>query len=52
MDTPAQVQLSTDRINVHLSRRGINPLLIASGFKDLEMTVPWLDNRTLNINLK
>ncbi|MBS3779456.1 MAG: hypothetical protein KGY41_03595 [Desulfovermiculus sp.] len=52
VDTPAQVLLSKDTINVHLSRRAHNPLLIAAGFQDMEMTVPWLGHQTLAIKFK
>lgn len=52
VDTTAHVQLSKDTINVHLSRRAHNPLLIAAGFQGMEMTVPWLGHRKLAINFK
>ena len=52
VNTPAQVRLSKTKIKVQLTRRAHNPLLIAAGFQGKEMKVPWLDNRTINIDFK
>jgi transposase len=52
VNTPAQVRLSKTKIKVQLTRRAHNPLLIAAGFQGREMRVPWLENRTLNIDFK
>jgi hypothetical protein len=52
VNTPAQVRLTKTKIKVQLPRRAHNPLLIAAGFQGREMRVPWLDNRTLNIDFK
>ncbi len=52
VNTPAHVRLTKTKIKVQLARRAHNPLLIAAGFQGREMRVPWLDNRTLNIDFK
>lgn len=46
-DVPGQVVITNDTITVELARRAHNPLLIAAGFVDRRISVPWLGDRQL-----
>ena len=47
--TPAKVRILPDSIEVRLGRRAHNPLLIAAGFADVELPIPWIEDRKLRI---
>ena len=46
-DVPGQVSITKNTITVELTRRAHNPLLIAAGFADRCISVPWLGDRQL-----
>ena len=48
-DVSGQVNIMDSMITVELVRRAHNPLLVAAGFSDRPITVPWLENKLLNI---
>ena len=47
LDTPAQIDIQQNRIEVTLPKRAHNPLLIAAGYGDKTTPVPWWDNHRL-----
>ncbi len=47
IDAPAQVSLTDTEIRVRFYKRAHNPLLLAAGFADLDVPIPWLDNKHL-----
>lgn len=49
LNTPAEVQIDSDRVQVTLPKRAHNPLLIAAGFVDKSTPIPWWDGRPLQI---
>ena len=49
LDTPAQVHIGEQRIEVQLPKRAHNPLLIAAGVGKKEIAIPWWDNYKLAI---
>jgi len=51
INTSAQIRLKENIIEVQLSRRAHNPLLISAGFQGCEIKVPWL-NSNLKIDFK
>ncbi len=51
VQSTAEVSIGDKEIVVHFQRRAHNPLLIAAGFSDLSIKVPWLDKRKLRLQL-
>ena len=47
----AQITIDSSHLTVHLHRRAHDPLLIAAGFRDTDIPIPWLDGRHLRIEL-
>ena len=47
LDTPAQVEIAEDRVEVTLPKRAHNPLLIAAGFGKTTTPIPWWQGRPL-----
>jgi hypothetical protein len=47
LDTPAQVEIAEDRVEVTLPKRAHNPLLIAAGFHKTTTPIPWWQGRPL-----
>ncbi len=47
VDAPAQVNLTAQEIQVRFYKRAHNPLLLAAGFADIHIPIPWLDNKRL-----
>ncbi len=45
----ATIQIRSKDIQVSLSRRANNPYLLAAGYGNAEVQIPWLDNRKLRI---
>lgn len=41
LDTPAQVDIVKDRVEITLPKRAHNPLLIAAGFGEQVTPIPW-----------
>jgi len=48
-DVPGQVIITKDSIIVELARRAHNPLLVAAGFADQRIPVPWLGDKQLTL---
>jgi hypothetical protein len=49
LDTPAQIEVGEQRIEVRLPKRAHNPLLIAAEVGKKEIPIPWWDNYRLAI---
>jgi len=49
IDATASVQISEDEILVRFQKRAHNPLLIAAGFHETDIRVPWLGGRRLQL---
>jgi hypothetical protein len=47
IDAPAQITLTKDEIQVRFFKRAHNPLLLAAGFADTDVPIPWLANKHL-----
>lgn len=47
VDAPAQVSLTKDEIQVRFYKRAHNPLLLAAGFADTDIPIPWLGKKRL-----
>ena len=52
VDGTAQVNISTDTITVRMHRPAHNPLLIAAGFQNTDIAIPWLQGKRLRINFQ
>jgi len=52
VDGTARVNISTDTITVSMHRRAHNPLLIAAGFQNADIAIPWLQGKRLRINFQ
>lgn len=50
IEASANVTLSADSIKVSFQKRAHNPLLLAAGFADTDMTLPWLDGKRLQFS--
>jgi transposase len=50
LDTPAQVEIAEQTIEVRLPKRAHNPLLIAAGVGSKQVSVPWWNNYKLAIS--
>jgi hypothetical protein len=49
LDTPAQIEIREQRVEVQLPKRAHNPLLIAAGVGAKEVAIPWWNNCKLAI---
>jgi hypothetical protein len=47
LDTPGTMHVTNDAVTVDLNLRTYHPALIDAGFADLDLPIPWLDNRRL-----
>jgi len=52
VDGTAQVNISADTITVRMHRHAHNPLLIAAGFQNTDIAIPWLQGKRLRINFQ
>jgi GNAT superfamily N-acetyltransferase len=50
LDTPAQIEIGAQRVEVQLPKRAHNPLLIAAGVSQKEIAIPWWENYKLAIS--
>jgi hypothetical protein len=48
LDTPGTLNITDGAVTVDLNLRTYHPVLIDSGFADLDQPIPWLDNRRLH----
>lgn len=48
VDAPAHVNLTAQEIQLRFYKRAHNPLLLAAGFADIHIPIPWLDNKRLH----
>ena len=51
MDAAARIQITENEIVVKFQKRAHNPLLIAAGFNETDIKIPWLKNKKLRIIL-
>jgi transposase len=49
VDATARVTITEDEVRVRFHKRAHNPLLIAAGFADTDVPVPWLGGKTLRL---
>jgi hypothetical protein len=47
LNTPAEVEITDNRVEVTLPKRAHNPLLLAAGFGQSSTPIPWWDRRPL-----
>jgi len=47
IDATAQIHIAEKTITVRFQKRARNPFLVAAGFADQSIRIPWLDNRKL-----
>jgi transposase len=51
IDAAAYIQITENEIVVKFQKRAHNPLLIAAGFNETDIKIPWLENKKLRIIL-
>jgi len=51
VDATAQVTITEREIEVRFQKRAHNPLLLAAGFGQTDLQIPWLDGRRLRLTL-
>ena len=51
IDAAAYIQITENEIIVKFQKRAHNPLLIAAGFNETDIKIPWLENKKLRIIL-
>ena len=49
IDATAQIHIAEKTIAVRFQKRARNPFLVAAGFADQSIRIPWLDNRKLQL---
>ncbi|MBU4490043.1 MAG: hypothetical protein KKE79_05350 [Actinobacteria bacterium] len=49
VDATARVTITEDEVRVRFHKRAHNPLLIAAGFAETKVPVPWLGGKTLRL---
>ena len=49
VDATARIAITEDEVRVRFHKRAHNPLLIAAGFADTDVPVPWLGGKTLRL---
>ena len=49
IDATASVHITEDEILVRFQKRAHNPLLIAAGFYETDIRVPWLEGKRLQL---
>ena len=52
LDTPAQVEIAEDRVEIILPKRAHNPVLIAAGLAEKATAVPWWGGRPLVLRFR
>src|SRR5262245_12215049 len=51
VDATAVIRITNKEVIVRFQRRAHNPLLVAAGFAQTDVTIPWLGNKRLRIDL-
>lgn len=51
IDATATIRLTKQEVVVHFQKRAHNPLLLAAGFGDTDVAIPWLGKKRLRIEL-
>jgi transposase len=51
IDATAAVTITERTIDVHFQKRAHNPLLLAAGYNAVDLRIPWLNNRRLQLYL-
>jgi hypothetical protein len=49
IDATALVEITKDAVLVHFQKRAHNPLLVAAGFADTEIAIPWIGSKRLHL---
>ena len=49
VEATAQVEITTDTIEVRFQKRAHNPLLLAAGFAESDVVIPWLGGKRLQL---
>jgi len=49
VDATARVEITKDELRVRFQKRAHNPLLLAAGFAETDVKIPWLANRRLRL---
>jgi hypothetical protein len=49
IEATAQVSIGDSEIEVRFQKRAHNPLLLAAGFDQVHLPIPWLDNKSLRL---
>jgi len=52
LNAPAEVDIQSGSVQVTLPKRAHNPLLLAAGFGEKATSIPWWDNRPLQISFR
>jgi hypothetical protein len=52
LDTPGQVEITADRVEVTLPKRAHNPLLISAGLGEKTTPLPWWEARPLELRFR
>lgn len=52
LNTPAQVEIQSNRVEVLLPKRAHNPLLIAAGFGEKTTSIPWWNGLPLALKFR
>lgn len=52
LNTPAQVEIRADRVQVTLPKRAHNPLLIQAGLDQVATPIPWWEGRPLTLRFR
>ena len=47
IDATAQITITNGEIEVRFQKRAHNPLLLAAGFDQIDLPIPWLDRKRL-----
>ena len=50
IEASAHVTVSDDRVDVFFGKRAHNPLLLAAGFQNTDVQVPWWKGRRLGLS--
>ena len=50
VDATAQVAIGAGHIDVRFQKRAQNPLLLAAGYQDATVPIPWLGRRHLRLS--
>lgn len=52
IDTPGQIHVGTDEIEVRLNKRATNPILLQSELLNVPFTLPWISGKQIRITVR